>query len=112
MSEDHLLESIAHGDSARIKNVPVSACHTPVVDYIKNGEELQTVATDMFARLSAGDIQARTGQPLCDAAHAHRKLANRRDGIGLMMDTWPDTLLRFARHSIDLSVRAFDSLAA
>jgi hypothetical protein len=34
------------------------------------------------------------------------------NGIGLMMDTWPDTLLRFARHSTELSVRALDSLAA
>ena len=112
MSEDHPLESIPRGDSARVGRGPVFANRPPLVDYIKSGEEWQTAPTDMFARLSAGDIQARTGQPLCDAAHAHRKLANRRDGIGLMMDTWPDTLLRFARHSIDLSVRAFDSLAA
>jgi hypothetical protein len=112
MSEDHPLESFPRDDSARVGRVPVFAYRLSLVDYIKSGEEWQTAATDMFARLSARDIQSRTGQPLCDAAHPHRKLANRRDDIGLMMDTWPDTLLRFARHSTDLSVRAFDSLAA
>ena len=38
------------------------------------------------------------------------ELANRRDGFGLVMDTWPDPFLRFARHSADLSVRALRGL--
>ena len=80
MSEDHPLESIPRGDSARVGRGPVFANRPPLVDYIKSGEEWQTAPTDMFARLSAGDIQARTGQPLCDAAHAHRKLASWRVG--------------------------------
>jgi len=48
MSEDHLLESIARGDSARVGG-PVFVCRPPLVDYIKSGEEWQTAATDMFA---------------------------------------------------------------
>ena len=34
------------------------------------------------------------------------ELANRHGGIGLVMDNRPDTFLRFARHSANLSVRA------
>lgn len=36
----------------------------------------------------------------------------RDDSARVGEDTWPDTLLRFARHSTELSVRALDSLAA
>jgi hypothetical protein len=85
MSEDHPLESIPRGDSARVGRVPVFAYRPPLVDYIKSGEEWQTGATDMFARLSARDIQARIGQPLCDAAHAHRKLASWRIGATVLV---------------------------
>jgi hypothetical protein len=71
----------------------VFACRPPLVDYIKSGEEWQTAATDMFARLSGGEIQAYIGKRLRDAAYARRALENLRDAIGLMMDRWPDTVL-------------------
>jgi hypothetical protein len=76
MSQEHLLESIARGDSARVGRGPVFTYRPPLVDYIKSGEEWQTTATDMFARLSAGESRARTGQPLCDAAHAQTVLVS------------------------------------
>jgi hypothetical protein len=63
MPEDHPLESIPRGDSARVGRGPVFSYRPPLVDYIKSGEEWQTATTDMFARLSARDIQSRTGQP-------------------------------------------------
>jgi hypothetical protein len=85
MSEDHPLESIPSGDSARVGRGPVFAYRPPLVGYIKSGEEWRTAATDMFARLSAGDIQARTGQPLSDAAHAHRRLASWRIGATVLV---------------------------
>jgi hypothetical protein len=103
MSEDDLLESIARGDSARVGRGPVFANRPPLVDYIKSGEEWQTAATDMFAPERARDPGAYRSAPVRRNACAN--------GIGLMMDTWPDTLLRFARHT-ELSVRALDSLAA
>ena len=80
MSEDHPLESIPRGDSARVGRGPVFACRPPLVDYIKSGEEWQTAATDMFVRLSVREIQAHIGQRLCDAAHARPELASWRIG--------------------------------
>ena len=76
MSEDHPLESIPRGDSARVGRGPVFACRPPLVDYIKSGEEWQTAATDMFVRLSVREIQAHIGQRLCDAAHAQTVLVS------------------------------------
>lgn len=38
------------------------------------------------------------------------RLADRREGSGLMIGTWPDSLLRFAQHSTDLCVRALRRL--
>jgi hypothetical protein len=104
MSEDDLLESIARGDSARVGRGPVFAYRPPLVDYIKSGKEWQTAATGMFAVERARDSGAYRSAPVRRHACAN--------GIGLMMDTWPDTLLRFARHSTELSMRALDSLAA
>jgi hypothetical protein len=80
MSEDHLSESIARGDSARIGRGPMFARRPPLVDHIKSGEECQTSATNLYARLSVGEIPARIGRRLCDVAHARRALASLRIG--------------------------------
>jgi hypothetical protein len=53
MPEDHVLASIARGDSARVGRGPVFDCRTPLVDYFKSNEEWQMATTDLFARLSA-----------------------------------------------------------
>ncbi len=49
-------------------------------DYIKSREQLTSRATDLFARLAAGEIKAHVGQraALRDAATAHRDLESRR----------------------------------
>ena len=56
------------------------ASRPTLFDYIKSRAELQARAGDLFARLTAGEIQAHVGQlmPLREAAEAHRALASRR----------------------------------
>jgi NADPH:quinone reductase len=56
------------------------ASRPTLFDYIKSRADLQARAGDLFARLTAGEIQAHVGQlmPLREAAEAHRALASRR----------------------------------
>jgi NADPH2:quinone reductase len=56
------------------------ACRPVLFDYIATRDDLQMRAADLFARLTAGTIQAHVGQrlQLRDAADAHRELEGRR----------------------------------
>jgi hypothetical protein len=74
MSEDHLLESIARDDSTRVGRGPV---FPPSIGRLHQERRRMADGGDgLFARLSAGESQARTGQPLCDAAHAQTVLVS------------------------------------
>jgi NADPH:quinone reductase len=56
------------------------ATRPTLFDYIKTGEELQSRAADLFAKVASGAVQAHIGQRLSlrDAAQAHRDLESRR----------------------------------
>jgi NADPH2:quinone reductase len=58
----------------------LTAIRPMLFDFIKTRDELQGRATDLFARLAAGQIKSHVGQtmPLEAAAEAHRALASRR----------------------------------
>ena len=56
------------------------ATRPTLFDYIKTGDELQSRAADLFAKVAAGAVKAHIGQRLGlrDAAQAHRDLEARR----------------------------------
>jgi NADPH:quinone reductase len=56
------------------------ATRPTLFDYIKTGDELQSRAADLFAKVAAGAVKAHIGQRLSlrDAAQAHRDLEARR----------------------------------
>ena len=67
MSEDHLLESIARSDAARVGRGPVFAYRPPLVEYIKSGEKkcmrwCVALAISMLA-VSAAAFDAAGGEP-------------------------------------------------
>jgi NADPH2:quinone reductase len=56
------------------------ATRPTLFDYIKTGDELQSRAADLFAKVASGAVKAHIGQRLSlrDAAQAHRDLEARR----------------------------------
>jgi NADPH2:quinone reductase len=70
---DFKLSDLAAGGS-------LYATRPTLFDYIKTREDLVARATDLFAELKAGTIQAHVGQRLAlkDAAEAHRQLESRQ----------------------------------